>query len=232
MVNYQYTYLLMGLIFAIFWVGLFIWRKDTRKEMLVMSTIFSIAGPLADILYTKDWWRPLTLTGTPISFEAFFVGFVIGGIASVVYENLFKKKVKIRNTSPQLQERRTFHFGAIVLLALILFFGAFYILKFDSLWSTIFALFIPTIIMWIQRKDLILDSIVTGVTLLIVAGIVYSLLEIITPGWVSAFWVFENVPNKIIFNIPLDDIIWYFLAGMFIGPLYEYWQEGRLVDAK
>ena len=25
---------------------------------------------------------------------------------------------------------------------------------------------------------------------------------------------------------------WYFLAGMLIGPLYEYWQEGRLVNIK
>jgi hypothetical protein len=29
----------------------------------------------------------------------------------------------------------------------------------------------------------------------------------------------------------IDDIIWYFFAGLFIGPLYEYWQEGKLVDA-
>ena len=68
MVSYQYTYLLMGVIFAVLWAILFIWRKDTRKEMLLMSGIFGFAGPIADLLYTIDWWNPLTLSGTRIGF--------------------------------------------------------------------------------------------------------------------------------------------------------------------
>lgn len=222
----------MGLVFLVFWLALFIWKKDIRKEMLIMSIIFAFAGPLADILYTQDWWHPSTLTNTPIGLEAFFVGFMIGGIASVIYEDIFKKKLKIRKVSKTKEVKSNFGFLFILSISAVLFFGTFYLLKFNSLIATIIALLIPTVIIWIKRKDLIIDSLATGVLLVIVASLIYTVLEFLTPGWIYAFWYFKNIPNIIIFSLPLDDIIWYFLAGLFIGPLYEYWQEGRLIDDK
>jgi len=226
--GYQYTYLLMALVFLAIWLALFIWRKNTRKEMLLMSLIFAFSGPLAEIAYTQDWWHPLTLTNTVIGPEAILVGFMIGGIASVIYEDVFKKKLKIRKVSKTKKTQRNFSFLFIFSISVILFFGSFYLLKFNSLVATILALLVPTIMIWIKRKDLILDSLATGIFLVIVASFVYSVLEFLTPGWIHAFWFFKNVPDIIIFNLPLDDIIWYFLAGLFIGPLYEYWQEGKV----
>jgi len=221
----------MGLVFFAIWLALFIWRKNTRKEMMIMSLIFAFAGPLADILYTQDWWYPLTLTNTIIGPEALLVGFMIGGVASIIYEDIFKKRLKIRKISKTKETQRNFSFFFILSISTIIFFSSFYLLKFNSLFATIFALLIPTIIIWIKRKDLILDSLATGVLLVIVASLVYAVLEFLTPGWIHAFWYFKNVPDIIIFSLPLDDIIWYFLAGLFIGPLYEYWQESKLVDA-
>ena len=228
--GHQYTYLLMGLVFLVVWLALFVLRKNTRKEMLVMSLVFAFAGPLADILYTQDWWRPLSLTNTTIGPEALLVGFMIGGIASIIYEVIFQKRLETHKVFKAKEAQRNFSFLSILLISAILFFGSFYLLKFNSLFSTILALLVPTIMIWIKRRDLILDSFGTGIFLVIVASLVYSVLEFLTPGWVHAFWFFKNVPDIIIFNLPLDDIIWYFLAGLFIGPLYEYWQESKLVD--
>ena len=69
-------------------------------------------------------------------------------------------------------------------------------------------------------------------SLVLVASFVYTIIEILTPGWINAFWQFKNVPNIILFNLPLDDLIWYFLAGIYIGPLYEYWQESKILNLK
>jgi hypothetical protein len=205
----------MGLVFFAVWLALFLWRKDNRKEMIIMSSIFALVGPLADIVYTQDWWRPLTITNTLIGPEAVLVGFMIGGIASVIYKNLFKKRLKLSNFSKD-------NFLFIFAISIILFFGSFYLLGFNSLIATIIASLVPTIIIWVKRKDLIIDSITTGILLVIVASVVYTVLEFLTPGWVQTFWFFKNVPDMIILNLPLDDILWYFLAGLFIGPLYEY----------
>ena len=91
--SYQFTYLYMGLIFSVVWFALFLWRKNTRKEMLSISLLFALPGALADLIYTQDWWVPQTLTGTIVSLEGTIVGFMIGGIATVLYEDIFKKKI-------------------------------------------------------------------------------------------------------------------------------------------
>mgnify|MGYP000515945139 CR=1 FL=1 len=43
---YEYSYLILGLVFFVIWLFLFLFRKDTRKEMLIMSILFGIAGIL------------------------------------------------------------------------------------------------------------------------------------------------------------------------------------------
>lgn len=226
--SYQYTYLLLAVIFLPIWFALFIWRKDNRQEMLIMSLIFSVAGPLANIVYVIDWWSPMTITETPVGVECVLAGFMIGGIASVLYGNIFRKKLKIREVSEKKEEKRDSTLFFILLSVAIIFLGSFYILNLNSLYATILCLLLPTIFIWIKRKDLILNSFLSGILLVIVAMVVYGVLDLITPGWVSAFWFFENVPDLIILNLPIDDIIWYFLAGMFIGPLYEFWKEAKL----
>jgi hypothetical protein len=224
---YTYTYLWMGIIFFIFWLFLFLWRKDVRKEMLIMSVIFGALGPIVDLLYTRDWWSPLTITNTAIGFESVIVGFMIGGIAAVIYEELFKKKIKLRKKT----KSNPMIIIQMILISLILFLGSFY-LGFNSLIASIVALSVPIIVIYVKRRDLIVDSLMTGLCLLITAFLVYSIVNLITPGWVQAFWHFTNVPNIMIISLPVDDVVWYVLAGMLIGPLYEFWQEARLVKKR
>ena len=229
--GYQYNYLLMGLIFFVIWLGLFFWRKNTRKQMLVMSPLFALFGPFMELVYTQDWWGPLTLNGAAVGIESLLVGFSIGGIASVVYEDVFKKKVRVRKVSEAKEIKRNLNLTFIVVLAFLIFFMSFYLFKFNSLISTILASIVTISVMWLKRPDLILDSLATGIILVLVAAGTYGIIETLTPGWISATWYFNNVPEIIIFNITIDEIIWYFLAGLFAGQLYEYWQEGRIVDS-
>ncbi|MAH03767.1 hypothetical protein CMI39_03205 [Candidatus Pacearchaeota archaeon] len=230
--SYQYSYLILGILFLIIWFILFIWRKDIRKEMLFMSLLFGFAGLLAEIAYINDWWTPLTITNTSIGIEDFLFGFVVGGIASVIYEEIFKKKIRIRRRTKKKKNRKDIRFVFFVLIFAILFFGSHYIFKTNTFISSLIAFGSGIIYIYIRRKDLIIDSLVSGFLLLGISLIVYSILELITPGWIQAFWHFKNIPNLIIFNVPIDDFIWYFFAGAFIGPLYEYWQEGKLINTK
>tara|TARA_Y100000034_G_scaffold3490_1_gene4214 strand:+ start:1025 stop:1693 length:669 start_codon:yes stop_codon:yes gene_type:complete len=222
----------MGLVFLIIWALLFLWRKDARKEMTIMSIIFGIAGLLVEPTYIKDWWTPLTFTNTLIGFEDFLFGFVVGGIAAIIYSYMFNKKIKIKKKTKKIEFKRNLNFALFGLIFAGLFFGSFYLLKLNTLYSSLIAFIIGILIIWIKRKDLIKNSILSGVLLLFIASIVYTITEFIFPGWIIAFWSFKNIPNIILFNIPLDDFIWYFLAGAFIGPLYEYWQEGKLINKK
>lgn len=226
--SYQYSYLIASLLFLAFWILLFYLRKELRREMIVISTLFAFAGPFAEIVYFKDWWKPLTLTGSFLSIEPFIIGFAIGGVASIICEEVFKKKHKKEKRDTKKVRRANFDMFLLLSSLAIVFFGSFFLLKLNSLITTILAFGIPILMIYSKRKDLILNSLLSGILLVIVAMLVYSIVELITPGWVEAFWKFNNTPQLIIMNLPLDDIVWYFFGGAFIGPLYEYWKERKL----
>lgn len=232
MVSYQYSYLIGDFILLAIWIILYLWRKDIRKEMLLLSIIFGIGGIFVQFIYIQDWWHPLTITNTIVGIEDFLFGFVTGGIAGVIYEEIFKRKVKIRKTDKKKENYIWIKLFLIISLLTILLFIGFYILKISSFYSSVLAFTISIFIIWIKRKDLIIDSIISGILLMIISFIVFNLMEIASPGWIHSTWYFENLSGIIILNSPLEDVIFFFLSGAFIGPLYEYWQEGRLINIK
>mgnify|MGYP001603403606 CR=1 FL=1 len=79
MISYAYTYIIGSIVSIIIWLALFTIRKDTRKEMIIISIIFGIGGIFSELVYIQDWWRPLTITRTPIGLEDFLFGFAMGG---------------------------------------------------------------------------------------------------------------------------------------------------------
>lgn len=227
--SYQYSYLIGDLVLFAIWLVLFLWRRDVRKEMIILSLIFGFLGILVQFVYINDWWHPLTLTGTRIGIEDFIFGFCVAGIAAVIYEEIFKKKIRIRKKSKKKEIREDINFVFILILGCVLFFGSFYLLRLNSVLASLIGLGVPILLIWIKRMDLILDSLVSGILLMIASVPAFVIPELITPGVVKNFWFLENLSGVIILKVPLEDLIWFFLAGAYIGPLYEYWREGRLV---
>lgn len=228
MISYQYTYLIGDLIILSIWVSLFLWRKDIRKEMLVISAIFGFVGLIAESIYILDWWKPLTITNTPVGMEDFLFGFGVGGIVSVVYTIIFKKRVKIKKINKKINKNLI----TLPLMGILLFLGSFFILRINTFYSSAITSIVLALIIWIKRKDLIVNSLATGIISALGAIPIFILLELISPGWVEAIWNFTNISKVIILTTPLDDILWCFFMGLFIGPLYEYWKEGKLINLK
>ncbi|MDD5192628.1 MAG: lycopene cyclase domain-containing protein [Candidatus Nanoarchaeia archaeon] len=226
---YQYNYLIGDLILLVIWIILFLWRKDTRKEMLYTSLFFGFIGLIVESTYGKDWWHPQTITNTLPGPESFIFGFVVAGIAAVIYSVIFSKKVKIKR---KLNLKRNLFFIPFLLCGIIIFFVGFYLIKLNSFYSSIPAFLIPLMIMLIKRKDLIINSLASGFLLMIISFVFYVPLELITPGWINSAWNFNMVSGITLIGVPIEDLIWFFLAGLLIGPLYEYWQKGKLINKK
>lgn len=87
-------YLTFTGIYFLIWLSMFCFRKNVRSEMLSLGWIFGMAGILSEVPFTVDWWQPPTITGTRIGVEDFLIGFFIGGIAGVVYEELCRKRLR------------------------------------------------------------------------------------------------------------------------------------------
>lgn len=220
---YKFSYLIGSLTLLLIWIILFYYKKETRKEMIWISIIFGLAGLFAELVYVVDWWMPETITGTIIGIEDFLFGFAIGGIGSVVYEIFFNKKMTKGEDKNKLNPFKNQRFILAGGILIVLFFGLFYFFNINSFYASIIAFSTSSVFILIKRPDLIKNSILSGILLSIISFIGFLIPELITPGWVNSAWYFNNMEKIIIFNAPLVDIVWFFFAGTFIGPLYEFW---------
>lgn len=230
--DYTFSYLIADIALLVVWLVFFIARPDVRNQMLTMSVFFGLAGLFVQPLYMHDWWRPLTATNTAIGIEDFLFGAAIGGVAAVAYEIVYRKKFRPR----RVNVRQSLLDKHILLIAsglcAVLFFGLFYAIGTSSFYASVTGLSSAIALMWIQRPDLIADSVASGILLVFFGYVWFWVPEIVTPGWVETYWLHDNLFGIFIMTAPLEDFIWGLLVGMYIGPLYEFWNEKKLFPLK
>lgn len=226
----DYTYLFGALLSLLIWIVLFLLRKDIRKEMLSLSAIICVFGLIMEwLIWTKDWWRPVTFTHTLVGFEDLIFGFAMGGIAAVIYEEIFKQKIaRLRKGD----HPHTKQLSTLLLLSLVLGNFSYFILDLNSAGAWIISIIIPTILIWYMRPDLVKNSLLTGIILTVLAIAGFWLLDLVEPGFVHKWWLFDHLSGVILLKVPLEDIFWFFTLGMFVGPIYEFWQGTRLQRIK
>lgn len=194
--------------------------------MLLISCLFGIGGLASEKIYVIDWWRPLTITHTRIGVEDFIIGFSIGGVAAVIYEEVYKMHLsrKKSKTFPP-SEPLAFLLG-FILLCLVLF----YFFNLSSFYSTSISYLLFIGYMLYARKDLIRNAIYSGLWVLFIGIGIYLLLFLFFPGYIQRFWFLPHQwYARLYFGIPFGEYIWYFLTGMFIGPLYEFVKHRKLL---
>lgn len=184
----------------------------------------AILGLFSEYLWwTKDWWRPLTITGTVIGMEDLLLGFTNGGIAAVLYEEIFKKRIYRYKSS-----NHNLGIALLIISSYIIFAIMFYILKLNSFIATAVIQIIMGGVLILLRKDLIYDALLTGFCLTITSIPVYLLLEYLSSNFIENTWLWQNLSGITFMKIPIEDLIFYFLAGFSIAPFYLYWKNEKL----
>lgn len=220
MLPLKYAYLFASSLFLIPWLILYITRKDLRLEMKIVSLIIGIAGVLAEgFFYTQDWVKPITITGTKVGLEDFILGFASGGSASVIYKVLFRK-INYRIISFKISHwKLSLPLIFIITLTSLLF----YQFKIFSFWANCISLFVGLIFMLILRKDLIKEMLCGGFLIMIISLPIYWLTYFLFPLWQQTYWHHNQLSGFYFLYIPIEDIIWWLLAGAFAAIIYDYW---------
>ena len=89
----MFIYLALDFIFITIWSFLFFYRKDLRKKIFLSSIVLIPLG-FFDYLSQPNYWHPPTFFSLPVGIEGIVFGFSIGGIASVLYEEITNKHLK------------------------------------------------------------------------------------------------------------------------------------------
>lgn len=219
MLDYQYAYLIGDLIIGLpLWSVLFFGRKDLRREMLIVSLLIGIAGPVSEYWYTQDYWQPQTFTGTVAGLEDFLFGFFVGGIASAIYEGAFGRRFAKRKD-------RSHHWSWFLLpmVALLIFsLNLLVSIGLNSIYASVITFIGAAGVMVYYRRDLLVDSLMSGLLVGAIMFLGYLVFLSIFPQAVHRWWFLNNISGILVAGIPIEELMWAFGWGMFAGPVYEF----------
>lgn len=218
---YTYSYFVYVGMLALIWLVIFLLRKDLRKQQIIFSIFTAPLAPITQYLwFYHDYWRPEYIYGfnigkIPTGVEELLFAFFVGGIAGVIYEVVFRKK---RNFG------KPRHGTTLSLFALGFISSAILIaLGVNSIWATSISLIIVATIMISIDRDLIRDAIYTSIFLTIMAIFLYLLWMQLYPGVIQEFWIVSSFSGIEFLGIPLEELAWFFSAGLCGGVFYEFW---------
>lgn len=154
---FRYAYLIGDLIFLSVWLLLFLRRPDFRRRMLIMSTMVAPMGPLSEIFYRRDYWRPELFSGQAIGIEDLLFGFAIGGIAGVIYECLLGKRFLKRHSKVQ-----TIWMFVVAIFGITWMFVGNIVLGFNSIYVSTTGFLVVGFLVILRRKDLLGDALLSG----------------------------------------------------------------------
>jgi hypothetical protein len=215
--NFQNAYIVGNLIVGLpIWTIFFLRRKDLRKEMLLSSILIGILAPLWSPWFIADYWHPESLNFLRVASGDFMYGFFFGGIANVIYEQIFAKRYAKQKT-------KIYWAWFVSLFALgLLVFNISILLGINSIYAAITAFLVWSIITIYFRRDLLFDSLISGALFLFITLITYAFLLALYPGITHAWWKLQNLSGILIMSIPLEELLWAFSFGMIAGPFYEF----------
>jgi hypothetical protein len=222
--NYQYAYLLGDLLILFpIWLIFFLRKPDLRTNILTMSFLFGIFGPISEFWYLQDYWHPQTFTGTHVGIEDFLFGFLLGGIASVLYLELFNKHIsKQKNKDHHIRFLLSF-------VAIFIFLISFYIFGVNSIYASIIVFLSLALLIYFFRPDLFVDSLMSGIFLGLTMFLSYILFLYFFPDAIHKWWFLGNISGILILGIPLEELLWAFSFGLVAGPTYEFVKGFRIL---
>ena len=225
-INLQAGYLCLTLPFLLVWLILFIYARKTRHQQLFMSLLVMPLGPFSEIIYFRDYWRPLSIFAFSIgSFhiypEDLLFGFAIGGIGAIVYEVFFHKHLG------KLHEKIHPHIQTAIIAFIVLCIMYFLLnIGLNSIFATSIGLVFGALLIVVQRKDLLAVSFWSGICVMLTMFLCYFLLYHIVTNvdqLLKQGWLLSNTPLGLrIFHIPATEMVWGFSWGMMAGPLYAF----------
>lgn len=147
------------------------------------------------------------------------------GILGVAYESILRKRhVRIPRSAwrPQLNA----HVLPIGIFLSIL--GLISVGKLTSFEATVISLTAAAFMIYYYRPDLIWDSFVSGVLVSTLSLTGYIPIMLLVPGWMEQTYGVGMLTGITFIGIPMEELTFWFFAGLFFAPLYEYWKHERL----
>ena len=217
------TYLLAISFFLVPWALVFWRRPDLRRE-LGWTSALSVSGalPFEYFFWSRDWWHPITVTGTPVGIEDVLYAVGQGGLFAVLFGVLSRRRFAARHVRPGLLVRSLpFSVATLVPIALILGVNV------HSAPATIAGEAAALALLLAVRRDLAVVALCSGVLGLLLSLLFDVLVETLQPGFIQSSWYLDQLSGVRLMALPIEDVLWKLLAGATLGVAYKFWEGLR-----
>ena len=219
-----YSYFFGSLFAFVVVLLIIVFYPSYRKEMIIVGTIVAIIGVISEYWFFRDYWRPQLLLRFGIlgGVEDLLFGFSAGASSSIVYHLFF-----IRKKALKLTEARNWIYLLAILNCLLVFIFLNEISGINSIFASAISLLLTSIFMISIRRDLIMNSLFSGLIFGLVLTLCEGALLIFMPQYLTEYYALNN-QFPVLFNVfPLTEFIWGISFGMVFGPIFEF-AEGRM----
>lgn len=205
---------LLSLASLIIFIIIFLIKKEMRQQML-WAGMLSFPLFILKVIISPQFFAEIE------NFNIYFLlltetiifGFSFGGIASVIFEIFFHKKLKLI-AHPHRRHLNWLIFGPIVFLI------GKTVINFSFTTSILLGFLTQAIILIYLRKDLLWDAVFSSLFLGFFYLVFYYLFFIIIPNSATTLWFSENTGISL-FGLPIEEILAILSFGFLWGPLYE-----------
>ncbi len=211
------AYLLNGFFLMCPWLIFFFMRKDLRKEMLFMSVV-SMPFGILQYLFRQDYFHPLYIYNFSFfGIEDLLWMFAMGGITGVIYEEFFGKKLSNRHT-----RKHPYLMIVFTVVGLFALFIGNIIFKINSMYMTLIIFSVIGVITLLIRRDLLKHAFYSGICVGLITLIFDFLHVLIFPDFFQKMWFINNVSGVLVLGIPIEELLFAFMLGFVVGPMYEF----------
>lgn len=231
-----YAYLIGSLGLLLIWLSVWLSLKanaDSRSAMLKVSLATSLLG-LSEPLFVPAYWNPPTLFNlaqeTGFDIESLIFSFAVGGITTAAYELLWKSHYNKIPTEARQHRRHRFHRWALS-SAPIVFILLYLFTSFNPIYVTIMALFAGALVTFYCRPDLIKKMVSSGIIFLVIYFLFFVVFNVLFPDYTREVWNLNAISGVLVFNIPLEELLFAFSLGLMWSSVFEHVSWLRLEAA-
>ena len=198
--------------------------------MFVVSLWTSLLG-LTEPLFVPEYWAPPSLFNlalrTGFDIESLIFSFGIGGIAVILYEQIFHGRHVAMSAMEQHSPRHKFHFWTILFTPTVLVI-LLISTNLNPLHSSIIAMIIGGLAAWYCRPDLKKKMIISAFIFLILYFFYFLTLIAISPNFVERVWNLKALSGILIIGIPAEELIFAFSFGFLWSSIYEHFKWRKI----
>lgn len=224
----HYVWLVWSSAFLVPWLLLFLAFERHRRQMGWTSLLMAPFG-LTEPLFVPEYWNPPSLfelaQRTGFDIESIIFSFAIGGIGSVLYNIITRRRLEPLQPVDRHQTRGRWHRWALA--APFALFPLLYFLPWNVIYAAIAAMIAGAIAVAWCRPDLKPNTLAGGMLFLAIYTIFLLGLKWSAPGYIEKVWNLEVLSGVLIYGLPIEELLFGFAFGLVWTGMYEHFTSKR-----